>query len=668
MKRDEAQRRIAELRREIDRHDRLYYTDNAPEISDAAYDELRGELVSLEEEFPDLAAPDSPTQRIGAPPRSSLPPARHLRPMQSLDSTADPAQARAFDERVRRSLELDSVVYTVEPKFDGLSVELVYEEGVLVRAATRGDGTIGEEITPNARTIRTVPLRLAGASIPGSLSVRGEALLPLDGFRDLNRRMTEMGESGFANPRNAAAGSLRQLDSRITASRPLVFYAYEIMTIEGADAPGTHAGELERLAAWGFLVDRNWRICEGIEEAIAFHAALAARREELPFEIDGVVIAVDDKAKRAALGARSRSPRWALALKFEPRREITTVEDIVVGVGRTGKLTPVALLLPVDVGGVTVSRATLHNAGEVERKDVRRGDRVRIERAGDVIPAVVERIPVPGRRRQPPFRMPGSCPVCRSPVAAEGANHYCTGGLACPAQLKRGIMHFASKGAFDIAGLGEKTVEALVDRGLVGGAADLFRLGKEQLLELDGFADLSADNLVAAIEGSKRIALERLIYALGIRNVGEHVARILAAHFGSIDALASAGEEELTAIREIGPEVAASVTGFFAGELGRRAVLELLELGVVPVAPERTAKGSPLAGKSFVFTGALETMTRDEAKRLVQSLGGRVSSSVSAKTDYVVAGIDPGSKYEKALKLGVKVISEKELRGLAAAG
>lgn len=666
MKGTDAQRRAEALRREIEHHDRLYYLEDSPEISDAAYDALRRELEEIEREHPDLVAADSPTQRVGAPPRSSLPPAQHVRPMLSLDSTADPEQARAFDERVRRSLERDAVAYTVEPKFDGLSVELVYRDGVLERAATRGDGTTGEEITPNVRTIRTVPLRLEGGTAPPVLCVRGEALLPLEGFRALNRRMTEMGESGFANPRNAAAGSLRQLDSHITASRPLVFYAYEIMAIEGADPPRTHSEELETLAGRGFLVDGNRTVCEGIEEAIAFHAELASRREELPFEIDGVVIEVDDKAERASLGVRSRSPRWALALKFEPRREVTTVDEIVVGVGRTGKLTPVALLLPVDVGGVTVSRATLHNAGEVERKDVRPGDRVRIERAGDVIPAVVERIPVPGQKRRPPFEMPLNCPVCGSPVAAEGANHYCTGGLACPAQLKRGIMHFASKGAFDITGLGEKTVEALVDLGLVGGVADLFRLERGRLLELDGFAELSADNLIRAIEGSRRIALERLIYALGIRNVGEHVAGILAGHFGSIDALAAAGEEELTQIREIGPEVAASIRGFFTGERGRRTIDELLGLGIVIEAPERTAKDSPLAGKTFVFTGTLETMTRDEAKRLVQSLGGRVSSSVSAKTDYVVAGSDPGSKHEKAVKLGVTVITEAELHALAA--
>lgn len=393
---------------------------------------------------------------------------------------------------------------------------------------------------------------------------------------------------------------------------------------------------------------------------------LSPAREELPFEIDGVVIAVESMLARGALGARSRSPRWALALKFEPRREITDVEDIVVGVGRTGKLTPVALLKPVDVGGVTVSRATLHNARDLERKDVRRGDRVRIERAGDVIPAVVERIPAEGEKRDEPFAMPTECPVCNSPVEAEGANHYCTGGLSCPAQLKRGIMHFVSKGAFDIDGIGEKTVESMVDLGMLGSVADLFRLERERLLELDGFAERSADNLLAAIESSKDVELARFIYALGIRNVGEHVAGLLAMHCGSLDRVAAATEEELTGIREVGPEVAASATGFFANERNRATVDDLLALGVAPRPPEKIAADLPLAGKSFVFTGSLEGITRSEAKRKVQALGGRVSSSVSAKTDYVVAGSDPGSKYEKAVRLGLTVLSVDDLMALLA--
>ncbi len=587
-------------------------------------------------------------------------------PMLSLDSTTSADEARAFDERLRKALEEDTLRYTAEPKFDGLSLELVYENGVLIRGATRGDGRTGEDVTPNVRTIRSVPLRLQGAGIPSLMSIRGEALLPLDGFRELNRRMTERDEPGFANPRNAAAGALRQLDSRITANRPLKFFAYEIMKMEGAIEPPTHTLELELLSSFGFIVDDHFRACNGIEDAIDFHASLAGAREELPFEIDGVVIAVESMLARGALGARSRSPRWALALKFEPRREITDVEDIVVGVGRTGKLTPVALLKPVDVGGVTVSRATLHNARDLERKDVRRGDRVRIERAGDVIPAVVERIPAEGEKRDEPFAMPTECPVCNSPVEAEGANHYCTGGLSCPAQLKRGIMHFVSKGAFDIDGIGEKTVESMVDLGMLGSVADLFRLERERLLELDGFAERSADNLLAAIESSKDVELARFIYALGIRNVGEHVAGLLAMHCGSLDRVAAATEEELTGIREVGPEVAASATGFFANERNRATVDDLLALGVAPRPPEKIAADLPLAGKSFVFTGSLEGITRSEAKRKVQALGGRVSSSVSAKTDYVVAGSDPGSKYEKAVRLGLTVLSVDDLMALLA--
>ena len=660
MDRKSVEKRIEKLREQIERHDRLYYIDNAPRISDASYDELLRELEKLEETFPELVSDDSPTRRVGAPPRSSLPPARHLMPMLSLDSTTSADDARAFDERLRKALERDRIAYTAEPKFDGLSLELVYENGVLTRAATRGDGTTGEDVTPNVRTIRSVPLRLRGEPVPSLMSVRGEALLPLDGFRELNRRMTERGGPRVATPRNAAAGALRQLDSRITASRPLTFFAYEIMKIEGAQTPASHAGELAALTGHGFLIDYHWKECKGIDEAIEFHARLAAAREALPFEIDGVVIAVDSKRDRESVGTRSRSPRWALALKFEPRREITDVEDIVVGVGRTGKLTPVALLKPVDVGGVTVSRATLHNARDLERKDVRTGDRVRIERAGDVIPAVIERIEVAGQKRGEPFSMPAQCPVCGSPVEADGANHYCTGGLSCPAQLKRGIMHFASKGAFDIEGLGDRTVESMVDLGMLGSVADIFRLEKENLLEIEGFAERSAANLLEAVERSKDIALSRFVYAMGIRNVGEHVAGLLAMHYGSLDAIASAPSDELISIRAIGPEVAASVTGFFSNERNRKTVDDLLAQGVAPRPPERMAADLPLAGKAFVFTGALEGITRNEAKIRVQALGGRVSSSVSAKTDYVVAGIDPGSKYEKAVRLGVTVLSIDE--------
>lgn len=664
MTRNEAQKRIAGLRDEIAHHDHRYYVLDAPEISDAAYDRLRAELDALEGEFPDLVTSDSPTQRVGAPPRDDLPTVRHVKPMLSLESVMNVADAREFDRRMKKGLGSDDVAYTVEPKFDGLSVELIYEDGVLARGATRGDGSVGEDVTPNIRTIRSVPLRLRGAQPPRLVAIRGEAIMPLDAFRDLNRWMTERELPAFANPRNAAAGSLRQLDSRKTAERPLTLFAYEIMSVEGAEPPDTHTRELETLSRWGLRVDHHKKTCSSIEEAMAFHGELAASRDELPFEIDGVVIQLDSKIQRGIIGLRSRSPRWAIAFKFEPRKEVTIVEDIVVQVGRTGKLTPVALLRPVDVSGVTVSRATLHNAGEVAKKDIRVGDTVRIERAGDVIPAVVERIPQKDERRKRRFAMPGACPVCGAEVVEEGAYHFCMGGLSCPAQLKRGIAHFASKGALDIEGLGQKTVSALVDRGLVAGVADIYRLDAPALLAIDGFADKSAANLLAAIESSKKVALDRFLYALGIRNVGEHVAALLAARYETLDAVMEATEKDLVTVHEIGPEVAKSVSSFFADKRNRALVSGLRKLGL-EVAPAARADGTgPLAGRTFVFTGTLEEFSREEAEHLVQSLGGRASSSVSAKTSYVVAGAEAGSKLAKAEKLGVKVISEAEFKKL----
>jgi DNA ligase (NAD+) len=665
MTRKDSQKRVAKLRDEIARHDYLYYVLDKPEISDAEYDRLRKELEALEGEFPDLVSSDSPTQRVGAPPREDLPSVRHVKPMLSLESMMNVADAREFDKRMKKGLGGDDVTYAAEPKFDGLSVELIYEDGVLARGATRGDGIVGEDVTPNIRTIRSLPLRLRAAKPPRLAAIRGEAIMPLGAFRDLNRWMTERELPAFANPRNAAAGSIRQLDSRITASRPLSFFAYEIIKLDGAEPPDTHAQELELLSKWGLRVDPHRKICRTIEEAIAFHADLAASRDELSFEIDGVVIQIDSKADREILGLRSRSPRWAIALKFEPRKEVTIVEDIVVQVGRTGKLTPVALLRPVDVSGVTVSRATLHNAGEVAKKDIRVGDTVRIERAGDVIPAVVERIPQKDERRKRPFAMPGACPVCGADVVEEGAYHFCTGGLSCPAQLKRGIAHFASKGALDIEGLGAKTVAALVDRGLVASVADIYRLDAAALLALEGFADKSAANLIDAIESSKKVPLDRFLYALGIREVGEHVAEVLAARYETLDAVMAASEDDLMTVHEIGPEVAKSVSSFFAEKKNRALVAALRQLGLGIARTERADGPRPLAGRTFVFTGTLEEFSREEAERLVQSLGGRASSTVSKKTSYLVAGAEAGSKLARAEKLGVKVLSEKEFKKLA---
>lgn len=672
-KRTLAGQRIEALRKELRRHDHLYYVKDRPEISDLAYDRLFRELADLEAAYPDLITPDSPTQRVGAPPLDELTKVTHERPMLSLDSITDREEVLAFDKRVRRELakeldremESEAIHYTVEPKYDGLSVELVYESGRFVRGATRGDGYVGEDVTINLRTLRSLPLTLAAeANPPAHLAVRGEVYMKLNDFQALNRRITERGDEAFANPRNAAAGSLRQLDSRITAERPLVVTCYETMARSG-ELPPTHWDELDTLAAWGLPVPEQRRRCDGIDEVLAFHAEIEAARDALPFEIDGIVVKVSRRDWQVALGEKSRSPRWAIAFKFAPRKEITTVQDIVVSVGRTGTLTPLALLKPVEVGGVTISRATLHNADEVARKDIRVGDTVKVERAGDVIPAIAERVPVPDEQRAEPFRMPETCPVCGAAVAREGAYYYCSGQAACPAQLKGALEHFASKQALNIDGLGKKTVAQLVEAGLVRELPDLYELTKDQLLALDGFADKSASLLLEAIRRSKQATLDRFLMGLGIRQVGRHIAKVLARRFGTLDVIVTADRDTLESVHEIGPEIAASLESFFREERNRRVIQRLRELGMrfeEPGGAERDAR--PLEGKTFVFTGGLTQLSRDEAKRLVENSGGRVTSSVSKHTDYVVAGQDPGSKLEEARRLGVRILTEPEFRGL----
>jgi len=662
--------RIAALRREIRHHDHLYYTKDRPEISDAEYDRLFRELVDLETAHPDLITGDSPTQRVGAPPLSELSKVSHEKPMLSLDSIVDQEDVRAFDQRMKRELETEQPVYTAEPKFDGLSVELVYDQGRFVRGATRGDGMIGEDVTVNLRTIRALPLQLhAEADPPAHLVLRGEVYMRLDEFQALNRRMTERGEEGFANPRNAAAGSLRQLDSRITASRPLTLTCYDIMALAGP-SPATHWDELNALAAWGLPVPEQRQRCRSVDEVLAFHQTTDAMRDDLPFEIDGVVVKLDRRDWQDQLGSKSRSPRWAIAYKFAPRKEITVIQDIAVSVGRTGTLTPLALLKPVEVGGVTISRATLHNADEVARKDVRVGDTVKVERAGDVIPAIAERVPVPGEERQTPFVMPDHCPVCGSAVAREGAYFYCTGQTVCVAQLKGAIEHFASKSALNIDGLGKKTVAQLVDAGMVKDLADLYSLTKEQLLTLDGFADRSATLLMESIERSKAVSLERLLMGLGIRQVGQHIARVLAKQFGTLSRLMEATQDELLQVREVGPEISASLASFFSEARNRGVIERLVERGLTVAlpAPETHPGGRSLAGKTFVFTGGLAGYSRDQAKELVERHGGQVSSSVSKKTGYVVAGTDPGSKLDQAQKLGVQILTEAEFTALVTPG
>ncbi len=670
MSRSHVEQRLAALRREIRHHDHLYYTKDRPDISDSEYDRLFRELVELERAHPDLITGDSPTQRVGAPPLAELAKVSHEKPMLSLDSITDQDDVRAFDTRMQRELETEHIVYTAEPKFDGLSVELVYDDGRFVRGATRGDGTVGEDVTINLRTIRALPLQLvAGTDLPAHLVVRGEVYMRLDEFQALNRRMTERGEEAFANPRNAAAGSLRQLDSRITASRPLTLTCYDIMMLSG-QAPPTHWDELDALAAWGLPVPDHRLRCRSIDEVLSFHQSTDAMRDSLPFEIDGVVVKLDRRDWQDRLGSKSRSPRWAIAYKFAPRKEITVIQDIAVSVGRTGTLTPLALLKPVEVGGVTISRATLHNADEVARKDVRVGDTVKVERAGDVIPAIAERVPVPGEVRHDPFVMPNHCPVCGSAVAREGAYFYCTGQTVCVAQLKGAIEHFASKSALNIDGMGKKTVAQLVDAGMVRNLADLYSLTKDQLLTLEGFADRSATLLIESIERSKSVTLERLLMGLGIRQVGQHIAKVLAKQFGTLPRLMAAAQEEFLQVREIGPEISASLASFFSEARNRDVIDRLVERGLT-IAPPTAGSGADsqaLAGKTFVFTGGLAGYSRDQAKQLVEGRGGQVSSSVSKKTAYVVAGADPGSKLDQARKLGVTVLTEAEFTDLVTPG
>ncbi len=662
------QRKIEALREAIRGHDYLYYVKDRPEISDTAYDTLFRELEALEAAHPDLITPDSPTQRVGAPPLDTLTKVAHERPMLSLDSLMDPEEVRAFDKRVKRELEREEVEYTVEPKFDGLSIELVYDHGRFSRGATRGDGTTGEDVTINLRTMRSLPLQLRSAGHPPAhLVLRGEVYMRLEDFHALNRRMTERGEEAFANPRNAASGSVRQLDSRITAQRPLVVTCYEIMALS-TEAPATHWEELALMAAWGLPVPVQRSRCATIDDVVDAHRQMEAARDRLAFEIDGLVVKVNRRAWQERLGTKSRSPRWAIAFKFAPRKEITTVQEIVVSVGRTGTLTPVALLKPVEVGGVTISRATLHNADEVARKDIRVGDTVKVERAGDVIPAIAERIDVPGETRPSAFEMPSQCPVCRSAVAREGAYYYCTGQAVCEAQIKGGIQHFASKSAVDIDGLGEKTVAQLVDRGLVHDIADLYRLTKADLLTLEGFADRSASLLLGSIEQRRTIPLDRFLMGLGIRQVGQHVARVLADHYGALSPLMAAEEPDLQQIHEIGPEISRSVARFFREDGNQRVLAKLLDAGVIIESRPRSvskAAGGPFAGKSVVFTGGLERWAREDAKRRVEALGGRVASSVSKKTDFVVAGSDAGSKLDQARTLGITILSEADFEALA---
>ncbi len=657
----EVEKQIQQLREQLHYHNYRYYVLDDPEISDQEYDRLMRQLIELEQQHPELITPDSPTQRVGGAPLDVFAPAPHSIPMLSLDNALDEAEFRAFDERTRKTLAINQEIeYFCEPKLDGLAVELVYIDGTLTIGSTRGDGYVGEDVTQNLRTIKAIPLKLIGLR-PHRLEVRGEVIMEIRDFEALNKKRSEMGEPLFANPRNAAAGSLRQLDARITASRPLTIYCYGVGQVEGLSY-NTHQELLDLFRKMGLRVNPLVRLVKGVDGVLQYHREMLQRREQLPYEIDGIVVKVNQVSFQEKLGAKTKSPRWAIAYKFPARQEVTQILDIQVQVGRTGTLTPVAIMKPIRVGGVEVSRATLHNQDEIDRKDIRIGDWVVVQRAGDVIPEVVKVIESRRKGHERPFTLPEKCPVCGShTVRPEGEVARRCINLACPAQIKERIYHFASKRAMDIDGLGEKLVDQLVEKGLVKDVSDLYFLRKEQLMNLERMAEKSASNIIQAIKASKERPLERVIFALGIRFVGEHVARVLVNAFGSLEAIMAADPERLQQIYEIGPQVAQSVHEFFASPENRR-IIERLQQGGVKMETAKSHKGNLLAGKTFVFTGALSSFTRDEAERLVEELGGRAASSVSKNTDFVVAGEAAGSKLQKARELGITVLTEQEFK------
>lgn len=660
--REEIKRRVEKLRVEIERHNYLYYVENNPEISDSEYDALMEELRELETLYSDLITQDSPTQRVSGFIAEGFKLVEHRVPMMSIDNISTEEQAHEFDKRVTKFLGLTKEIeYTTEPKFDGVSASLTYDNGVLIRGATRGDGKIGEDVTINLRTIKAIPLKFRTVNgLPKRIEVRGEVIIPIEAFKKLNKELAEAGEPIFANPRNAASGSLRQLDSSITAKRPLDFYAWGVGEVVGYNF-STQWEILQRLREWGFKVERRIMHCRNINEAISYYHEMESIRDGLAFEADGVVIKVDRLDYQRELGATAKHPRWSIAYKFKPRQATTKIRDIVVQVGRMGLLTPVANLDPVKIGGVTVSRATLHTEEIIRAKDIRAGDTVLVERAGDVIPEILKPIVEKRTADAKRFKMPELCPSCGTRVEKEGAYYYCP-NLSCPDQLKGRIKHLASRRAFDIEGLGEKIVEQLIKEGLINDLADIFYLKKEDFIDLERFAEKSASNLAEEIEKSKRISFERFIHALSIRHVGERLAQILAENITTLEALMEASEEQLMEIPTIGPEVAKSIVSFFEEKTNRKIVEKMLNADVKIEYKPKLKKGDRLKGKTFVFTGTLQSFTREEAKRMVEELGGRVSSSVTKKTDYLVAGEDPGSKLVIAQSLGINIIDEKGLR------
>ena len=661
--------RVAQLRAEIEQHNHRYYVLDDPSIPDAEYDKLFRELQTLETQHPELVTVDSPTQRVGGAPLKAFAQVHHRTAMLSLNNAFSEEEVRAFDTRIREVLDVAEVEYAVEPKFDGLAVTLSYRDGVFEQGATRGDGSVGEEVTENLRTVHSIPLRLTEAI--REVEIRGEVLMFKRDFAKLNEAQRAKGDKEFVNPRNAAAGALRQLDARITSGRRLSFFAYGIGLCEGANLPKQHHQQMDLLQQWGVAVTQQRRVVQGVGGLLDYYREIGAQRADLPFDIDGVVYKVNDMLFQQQLGFVSRAPRFAIAHKFPAEEAITTLLDIEVQVGRTGALTPVARLAPVFVGGVTVTNATLHNEDEIRRKDVRVGDSVVVRRAGDVIPevarVVLDHRPADARE----FVMPQACPVCGSQVSKlpDEAVWRCTGGLFCPAQRKQALLHFASRRAMDIDGLGDKLVEQLVDAHIVKTPADLYKLGLLAMINLERMGEKSAINLLAGIEKSKHTTLARFIFALGIRNVGETTAKDLAQHFGSLDNLLATDLERLQQVRDVGPVVAQSMADFLAQAHNREVIAQLRAAGVQWAEHEQqVATASPLAGQTFVLTGTLATLSRDEAKEKLETLGAKVSGSVSKKTSYVVAGAEAGSKLDKAQELGVTVLDEQQFLDFLAKG
>ncbi len=658
-----AKQEIEQLRDKIRHHDYQYYVLDEPELTDAAYDRLMNRLKELEAANPKLVTPDSPTARVGGTPRAGFQTVRHARAMLSLDNAFSYEALGDFDRRVRQGIGREKIEYVAEHKFDGLSISLQYEDGILVRGVTRGDGSTGEDVTPNVKTIRSVPLRIDAALIKKAklrpnFEVRGEVLMTRKAFEAMNRHQEQMGAKVFVNPRNAAAGSVRVLDPSITAQRRLEFFAYYLL-VDRLEPFSKHSESLEALKQLRFRASDDWKLCDGIEKVLAYCDAWEPKREHLPYEIDGVVIKVNSTGIQRELGFTAKAPRWAIAYKYPARQETTVVNDIRVQVGRTGTLTPVAVLEPVQVGGVTVSRSTLHNMDEIERLGLQIGDTVLIERAGEVIPHVLKVMKEGANRR--PFQMPEKCPECGSAIhKADDEVAYRCVNAACPAKRRESLLHFASRHAMDIDGLGDKIVDQLVAKGLVKDVADLYTLKLDTLIDLERFAEKSAQNLIDEIEASKKASLARLIYALGIRMIGERTGQLLAAHFSSLDELAAATEEQLLEVGEVGPKVAASIAEFFSESANQKIIKKLDKYGVKPTAEKRVVKSQKFVGKSFVFTGGLANRSREAAAELVQQHGGKISGSVSKKTDYVVVGTDPGSKYDKAKELGVTILTEDE--------